>query len=104
MEILKQGFRTEPIAQTMCSQKSLFNHSVIGFVGFSDAFGAVFLTFAVLETGLSIECFFKVNKGTLNSIAGLRHKEFYGKQVPLDRIKYLSYYFPVESLSSGLRA
>ena len=54
-ELPQQGFR-----------KNMFGDSKVEFGCFSNAPGVVFLTFAALETGLKMECFFKVTLGILN--------------------------------------
>ena len=44
----------EGIEKTMFSQKSFFGNSKVVFLCFLEALGAGFLTFSVLETGLSV--------------------------------------------------
>ena len=73
LELLEQGFRGEGIAKTMFSQKSFFGNSKVVFLCFLEALGAGFLPFSVLETGLNIECFFKVTLGILNGPTESRH-------------------------------
>ena len=50
---------------------------------FSEALGAVCVTFLALGTGLKIECFLKVNLGILNGSRKYRHDQGYSKKVAL---------------------
>ena len=61
---LKTGFRKDGTAKTMSSQESFFGDCRVDFVGFLEALGLLFLTFAALETGLKIECLSRSSWGS----------------------------------------